>query len=218
MKILITGAAKRVGQILSAHLAAKGHKIAIHYNHSAEEAEQLFKKLGGKAQGHLLLQCDLNNLKDVEMLLPEVVDTWGKPDVLINNASTYFCRGMVDFTLEEMVEDFTINFFSPVLLMRDYKKYCRKGCIINFVDRRVEFVDPEAGPYALAKKSLRDATLACAADWKGEVRVNAIAPGPVLLPGETYENAQHRDLLDKILGTVDNYIENSETGLVTVIE
>lgn len=218
MKILITGAAKRIGRMLSGHLANKGHQIAIHYNSSATDAESLLEELGGKSNGHCTIQANLGNLKEAESLLSTLMDEWGKPDVLINNASTYFRRGMTNFSNIEMMEDYTINFFSPLILMREFKKQCGTGSIINFVDRRVNYIDPEAGPYALAKKSLRDATEACAEEWSPSIRVNAIAPGPVLLPGEDPDNAERGDLLDKLLQGIDNFLDGSETGVIHVIE
>lgn len=218
MKILITGAAKRIGRMLSEHLAEKGHRIAIHFNSSSTDAENLLNQLGGEAKGHCTIQANLGDLNEAESLISRVIDKWGKPDILINNASTYFRRGMTDFSTDELMEDYIVNFLSPFILMREFKQQCGAGSIINFVDRRVNCIDPEAGPYALAKKSLRDATEACAAEWAPEIRVNAIAPGPVLLPGEDPDNAERKDLLDKLQQIVDALLNGSETGLVHVIE
>ena len=216
MKILITGAAKRIGRMISEHLASKGHQVAIHYNGSKADAEELLESLGRTA--HTVIQADLSNLSQTETLLNRLNESWGHPDVIINNASTYYRRGMSNFTSEELLEDYTINFFSPLTLMREFKTLCKKGSIINFIDKRVNAVEPEAGPYALAKKSLRDATLACSQEWQPEIRVNAIAPGPVLLPGESYDDALHSDLLVKILEKIDQLLTSKESGSISIIE
>jgi len=217
MKILITGAAKRIGRMMTEHLVEQGHQIAIHYNSSENAAIELLESLKSP-ENHTTVQANLSKLSDAEQVLPELIKKWGKPDAIINNASTYFRRGMVDFTNEELLDDFTVNFFSPMILMRDFKKHCGNGKIINFVDRRVNITDPEAGPYALAKKSLRDATLSCAEDWSPEIMVNAIAPGPVLLPNENFNEADKGDSLKLILNKVSELLSSEITGSVTVIE
>lgn len=217
MKILITGAAKRIGKMMAEHLAEQGHHIAIHCNSSKGDAEELLKSFKNPRK-HTVVQADLKNLSEAEKLLPDLIREWGQPDVLINNASTYFRRGMTDFSNDELTEDFTVNFFSPFILMREFNKLCKCGKIINFVDRRVNYTDPEAGPYALAKKSLRDATLACAEEWGPAITVNAIAPGPVLLPGENTAGASKSDSLKQILNKVSEILSTDLNGSISVIE
>ena len=218
MKVLITGAAKRIGRMISEHLAGQGFHIAIHYNSSKNEAEELLSKLGGSAKGHTTIQANLGDIQQTESLLSRLSESWGLPDIVVNNASTYFRRGMSSFTSEELMEDYTINFFSPLILMREFNKLKKTGSIINFVDKRVNRVEAEAGPYALAKKSLRDATLACAEEWGPNMRVNAIAPGPVLLPGESYEKAEKKELLTQVLTQIDHLINSSDSGTLIIIE
>lgn len=218
MKILITGGAKRIGRMLSEHLAKHGHEIAIHYNSSSDDAQTLLSQLGGKESGHTTIQSDLSNTEEAEKLIGNLTSNWTTPDLVINNASTYFRRGMTDFTNEELLEDYTVNFFSPLIIMREFKKISGKGKIINFIDRRVNIIEPEAGPYALAKKSLRDATLACAEEWSPEIKVNAIAPGPVLLPGESPDNAKYKSLLLEIKANIDKLITSEKSGSIIVIE
>ena len=217
MRVLITGAAKRIGRMLAKELAQRGHKIAIHYNSSDIEAMKLLSELGGAEAGHIVIKCDLNNLDEASRLIPEL-RSWGKPAILINNASTYFRRGMENYSNEDLLSDYTVNFFSPLILMREFKKQCGFGTIINFLDRRVDLVEPEAGPYAFAKKSLRDATEACAQGWATKVRVNAIAPGPVLLPEEDYNSASEAELLDKICQTVIRFTETDVNGEICIID
>ena len=217
MRVLITGGAKRIGRLLVKEMAAKGHKIAIHYNSSEIEALQLLQEIGGKEQGHTTIQCNLNDTSEVTLLFHNL-NSWGKPAILINNASTYFRRGFEEFTNEELLEDYTVNFFAPLILMREFHKQCGFGTIINFLDKRINYIDPEAGPYALAKKSLRDATEACAKSWYPKIRVNAIAPGPVLLPDEDTSSAAEQEHLATIVRTVFHFIEAGSNGSIQVID
>ena len=217
MKVLITGAAKRVGRMLAEHLADRGHQLAIHCNSSLNDAREFQKSLP-EPDKHTVVQANLSKLEEAEKLLPKLIKEWGKPDVLINNASTYFRRGMSNYSTEELVDDYNVNFFSPLILMREFHKLCHQGRVINFLDRRVDLIEPEAGPYALAKKSLRDATLACAQEWQGKIFVNAIAPGPVLLPEEDFNAAQKLNSLNNIKAEIERFLSSSVSGVVTVIE
>ncbi|MCM8535748.1 MAG: SDR family NAD(P)-dependent oxidoreductase [Lentisphaeraceae bacterium] len=216
MRVLITGGAKRVGRLLVTKLAAKGHKLAIHYNRSDIEAMKLLNEIGGTDAGHMIVQANLADLNETNQLIPQLLP-WGKPAILINNASTYFRRGLNKFTNEELIEDYTINFFSPFALMREFKKHSGYGSIINVLDKRVNHIEPEAGPYGLAKKSLRDATQACAMEWYPNIRVNAVAPGPILLPDESIDNAEKKAKLEELCEKVIYLTEHDVHGEIIEI-
>jgi NAD(P)-dependent dehydrogenase (short-subunit alcohol dehydrogenase family) len=79
-------------------------------------------------------------------------------------------------------EMYQVNFFAPFELMRLFRKNVDSGVVVNLLDQRVALVDPDASVYNFSKKSLRDATEACALAWAPEIRVNGIAPGVVLPP------------------------------------
>ncbi len=218
MKILITGGAQRIGEMLTKQLAAKGHQIAIHYHKSTVNAQKIFAEIGGEKKGHYLIQANLENLDDTAQVIPKLIKNWGKPNALINNASTYFRRGVSHFTNEELLADYTINFLSPFILMRDFKNFCQTGKIINILDRRIDLIEPAAGPYAFAKKSLRDATQACAKEWYPEICVNAIAPGPILQPNETCEEAQTQRQLTELKKSIEILLSQTKNGTITYIE
>ena len=110
-----------------------------------------------------------------------VLQHYGRLDCLVNNTSLQ-TPPYNRLSPEQIQEDYRINFAVPFELMRLYRQACSTGNIINMLDQRVVSVDPGAGSYALAKKSLRDAGLACALEWAPRFRVNAVAPGIVLPP------------------------------------
>ena len=215
MKILITGGARRVGEMLVQQLAAAGHAIGIHCNRSIKEARLLCESIGGESAGHSVFQADMSDLKEAENFIESCVLKWGVFDVLINSASTYYRRGMSDIKASELDEDFKINFMAPFLLMQNYYRLCPGGQIINILDKRVNWVEPAAGPYALAKKSLRDATLACAQEWQGRMRVNGLALGEVLAGGEEYN--QLTPLLKGVLDAVVSVMEGDKSAQVRVL-
>ncbi|NQZ56701.1 MAG: SDR family NAD(P)-dependent oxidoreductase [Lentisphaeraceae bacterium] len=213
MRILVTGGARRLGRFFVKSLAAEGHQMAIHYNTSSAQAEEVLAEVGGKDKGHRIFQTDLSNLKEAEKLIPTCVADGEPLDLLINCASTFHCRGMSGINSDDLLQDITINFMSPFLLMQQFNLHCPSGQIINILDRRVNLVDAAAGPYALAKKSLRDATQACAQEWLNKTRVNAIAPGNVLNPGLEIGNDVDKKIA-AILTAINGFMNSSETGII----
>ncbi|MBQ6472782.1 MAG: SDR family oxidoreductase [Victivallales bacterium] len=180
--VLITGAAKRIGRSLALAFAEAGWRVAIHYNQSREEAESLLAQLGGVTAGHAIVQADFSVPSAASEVIPALTRQGFIPDALINSASKYTRLSLADIAPERLASALAVNFQAPFELMRSFRSHVGRGCIINILDQRVAYVDPAAGPYALAKKSLRDATLAAALEWAPDIRVNAIAPGLVLSP------------------------------------
>ena len=179
MKILITGSAKRIGAVVARYFAEQGHAIFVHCNTSLKEAEALVASFPNPSL-HKILQMDLT-LPDAPAKLFKKLQK-DPPDVLINNASVYSRIPLADATPSAMQDAMAINFMIPFELMRCFHNICKKGNIINILDHRVDHPDPVSGPYAFAKKALRDATLAAALDWAPDFRVNAVAPAFVLPP------------------------------------
>ena len=189
MKILITGSAKRIGAAIARYFAEKGHAIFVHCNTSVKEAEALVASFPNPSV-HKILQADLT-LPDAPAKLFKTLGK-SRPDVLIKNASVYSRIPLADATPSVMQDAFNINFMIPFELMRCFHNDCKKGNIINILDHRVDHPDPVSGPYAFAKKALRDATLAAAVDWAPDIRVNAVAPAFVLPPdGVPLEKMDH---------------------------
>ena len=178
--VLITGAAKRIGRAIATAFAVDGWHIILHCNHSVAEAEELCHNLPGS--GHAIVQGDFSTAESITAFLENLDGSRLHFDCLINSASCYLRKPLAATTLQEMTAIYNVNFFAPFQLMRFFAEKMKTGCIINITDQRTASVDPAAGIYALAKKSLRDATEAAALDWAPAIRVNAVAPGLVLSP------------------------------------
>ena len=177
--VLVTGAARRIGREIAKAFANDGWKVVIHYNRSDVDAASLLAELGGEASGHSCVKCDFTDMKAVSALVPSL-DC--RLDCLVNNASAYSRVNLRNAAPQVMKEVFTVNFLAPFELMRSFAVCQKNGCIINITDQRTASVDPDSGPYCLAKKALRDATEAAALDWAPDMRVNAVAPGIVIPP------------------------------------
>jgi NAD(P)-dependent dehydrogenase (short-subunit alcohol dehydrogenase family) len=188
-RVLITGSAKRVGAALALAFAQQGAKVLLHYNHSRSEAETLLHTLPGS--GHELFQADLSDAAAVKQLFAQA----GKADILINNASRYLTGTLLDETPAKDREQLEVNFWAPLELMRSFAgQDIEEGVIINFVDQEV-LKTPRNGIYSLSRRMLADATLELAAELGPlNIRVNAIAPGPVIPPPEFAANGMKKTL------------------------
>ncbi len=178
-RVLVTGGAIRIGSHICRSLNKHGASLIIHYNTSQIEAEKLFKELGGAERGHILVKGDFSDVSCVDAFFED----FGKVDVLINNASTFKRRKLLDEDTTFSMEQFQVNFWTPLSLMKQFKKQqLKNSLIINILDSEVSKSSNISGSYILSKKSLAEATRLAALQWAPNVRVNAVAPGIVIPP------------------------------------
>lgn len=183
--ILITGGAKRVGAAMCRELHKHGAKLMIHYNTSMIEARALQAELNLlRANSVAIIQGDLLNINVLPTLVNETVNHFGKLDVLINNASSYYPTDLGQINEENWQDLIGSNLKAPVFLAQAAAPELRKnyGCIINITDMHIE--RPKKGyiVYSVAKAGLVTLTKSLAHELSPEVRVNAVAPGPVQWP------------------------------------
>ncbi len=197
-KVAVTGGARRVGNALVRAFAAKGARIALHFNHSEKEAAALLEELGGTRAGHFLFQCDL---ADPVTLRETATEFLKDASVLINNASVFIRRKIEEENFKESAEQFAVNFAAPVELMRLFAGCCGENpVIINMLDQGICRPDSASFSYALSKKALAEATRAAALQLAPRIRVNGIAPGPVLPPPELPHSTMEKTLRSVPLG------------------
>ena len=183
--VLITGGAKRVGAAICRLLHASGANLMIHYRNSVNEARALQSEFNLQRQNSAaIIQADLLTLPALPGLVQETIRHFGRLDVLINNASSYYPTelGQID---EQQWHDLTgSNLQAPLFLAQAAANELRRrrGCIVNITDMHVE--RPKKGyiVYSVAKAGLVTLTKSLAHELAPEVRVNAVAPGPVLWP------------------------------------
>ena len=183
--VLITGGAKRVGASICRMLHAAGANLMIHYRSSAGEARALQSELNlQRKNSAAIIQGDLLNLAMLPNLVQETISHFGRLDVLINNASTYYATELGEIGEEQWEDLIGSNLKGPMFLSQAAAPELRKrnGCIINITDMHVE--RPKKGyiVYSVAKAGLVTLTKSLAQELGPEVRVNAVAPGPVMWP------------------------------------
>ena len=187
---LVTGGAHRVGRALSTALAGAGMRVAIHYNSAAAEADALVRELTASGHECRAYKGDLTHADAPRSLIDAVVRDFGGLDVLINSAAVMQRTPVDDVTVAEWDSMFALNLRAPFFLAQAARPHLRsaKGCIVNLADLAAFETWPEYIPHGITKAGVVQMTRALARAFAPEVRVNAIAPGAVLLP-DTWDDA-----------------------------
>ena len=183
--VLITGGAKRVGAAICRELHAHGASLMVHYNKSHKEARALQAELNlQRANSVAIIQGDLLNMAVLPSLVHETVHQFGHLDVLINNASSYYATEIGKISEENWHDLMGSNLKAPMFLAQAAAAELRKnhGCIVNITDMHIERPKKGYVVYSVAKAGLVTLTKSLAHELSPEVRVNAVAPGPVQWP------------------------------------
>ena len=226
-RILITGAAKRIGKEMALSFFNKGWDIVIHYNSSKEEAEALAHKMNSeRGNSAVLVQANLDNANEVEKLAEKILSKNGSIDALINNASTFYPTPVGTFSEENWNALMGSNLKAPLFLIQSLHKELEKnkGFIINVTDINVDRALVNHSIYLAAKSGLQTLTKSLAKELAPYIRVNAIAPGAILEPPNTeWTSEQKNNIINAVpmkrMGTekdiVDAAIYLSEAEYVT---
>ena len=166
-RALVTGGAVRIGGAIVRALQDEGVEVVVHYRKSGEEA---------KALSPYTVQADLSVMNEVSSLIDQV----GPLDILINNASLFTKDRLLDASPDRVLKEFNVNLLAPMELMRSFAQQCEQGAVINLLDRRIRANDPNCLPYSVTKKGLAALTQLAALDLAPNIRVNGVAPGPIL--------------------------------------
>ncbi len=183
--VLITGGAKRVGAAICRELHAHGASLMIHYKTSITEARALQAELNlQRANSVAIIQADLLIIAVLPSLVSETVKQFGHLDILINNASTYYPTEIGKITEVNWHDLMGSNLKAPMFLAQAAAVELRKnyGCIVNITDMHIERPKKGYVVYSVAKAGLVTLTKSLAHELSPEVRVNAVAPGPVQWP------------------------------------
>jgi pteridine reductase len=192
---LVTGAGKRVGAVIARTLHAAGYDLALHYRHSAAEAELLASSLERqRSDSTYVVQAELAELDALPVMVERVLARYGRLDALVNNASAFYPTPVGTATSAQWNELFASNAQAPFFLAQAAVPALReaRGAIVNLVDIYAE--RPLAGHplYCMAKAALAAMTRSLALDLGPDVRVNGVAPGAVMWPsdGKPYDDQQ----------------------------
>ena len=230
-KIIITGAATRIGAAIAKKLSGPNIEIVIHYNKSKSKAEKLKKDLEKKGSKIYLLRADLNKENEVQKILKFSKSKLRYFDCLINNASIFENDKLENFTAKSWGNHLKTNLKAPALLSQGFAKNIRSknNNIINIIDQRVFKLTPYFFSYTLSKTGLYTLTKTSAMSLAPSIRVNGIAPGPTIKNQRQTDKHFKKQYLstplkkqvdvNEICNAVDFFIKNSSiTGQVLAID
>lgn len=204
-KALVTGGARRVGAAMVSALAASGVDVAIHYGGSADDAQALAAACRDRGVNAVALQADLARPGAAEALATEAEDALGGVDILINSASTWESapfdqvdRAMWDRTM-------AVNLTAPMFLSQALGARMAKrgfGRIVNISDVAGLRPWPHRAPHSVSKAGLVMLTRILSQAYAPHVLVNAIVPGPVLMPDDSGPQVEANVAAETVLGRV----------------
>ncbi len=197
---LITGAARRIGGEIAKHLHAAGINVVLHYHTSKTAAEQLCAFLNDqRSHSAVTLQADLADFAQLKPLVRHAAQEWGGLDVLVNNASRFYKTPIAKTTAATWDDLLHSNLRAPYFLSQAAADFLlkRQGCIVNIADVHAERPMQDYSVYCIAKAGVVMLTKALAKELGPVIRVNAVAPGTVMLPEG--ENELSEELKQKII-------------------
>ncbi|CAH0992112.1 3-oxoacyl-[acyl-carrier-protein] reductase FabG [Sinobacterium norvegicum] len=197
--LLITGAANRIGAETCQLFHRSGFNIALHYRNSHEAAQQIADELNAiRAGSVLLLQAELSDTAQVEQLAESTLQHFGRIDVLINNASSFYPTPVDQMTEQQWDELFASNAKAPLFLAKACSPSLKaqQGCIINLIDIYAEQPLSDHPIYCMAKAANRAMVKSLAVELGPEVRVNGIAPGAIMWPEHDMAQSAQQTIID----------------------
>jgi pteridine reductase len=183
--VLITGAAKRVGAAIARRLHAAGARLALHYRTSESQAQALQAELNAAREDSVaLIQADLLDAAGLPEMVKNTVARFERLDALVNNASTFYPTPLGEITLRHWDELLGTNLKAPLFLAQAAAPHLRRsgGSIVNIADIHAERPLKSYVIYSIAKAGLVGLTRSLARELGPEIRVNAVAPGPIMWP------------------------------------
>jgi pteridine reductase len=185
--VLITGGAKRVGAAIARRLHASGASLILHYHSAKAEAQKLQQEFNGaRANSAATVQANLLNAAELPELVRTTVTRFGRLDVLVNNASSFHATPIGEIKIADWDDLMGTNLKAPLFLSQAAAPHLKaaSGCIVNIADIHADRPLKRYVVYSVAKAGLVGLTKALARELGPEVRVNAVAPGPVLWPDD----------------------------------
>lgn len=182
---LITGAARRVGASISRQLHAAGVDLMLHYRRSAADARALQDELNAtRPDSVALVQADLLNMAALPSMVGETLRRFGRLDVLVNNASSFFPTAIGEVTEREWDDLVGTNLKTPLFLSQAAAPHLKRtqGCIVNIIDIHADRPMRNHLVYSVAKGGLLALTRSLASELGPEVRVNGVSPGIIIWP------------------------------------
>lgn len=190
--VLVTGAARRLGRVAAETFAARGWDVVAHSRPGGTDTAGTADAIRSLGRHCWTVEADLLDPAECRGLVARAAGLAGRLDGLVNNASL-FEPGRLSETPDERLDRLLgVNLRAPFVLTRELAAVTRRGLVINLLDARIESLDWTHAAYTLTKQGLAAMTRLAALELAPGIRVNGIAPGPVLAPADRSEDYRIR--------------------------
>jgi len=196
----ITGAARRVGATIARKFHAAGANVVLHFRSSAEDAAELARELNDtRPHSAVLVDGDLLEVAKLPALAEAAASAFGGLDILVNNASSFYPTPVGDITELDWDDLIGTNLKAPLFLAQATAPalHISSGLIINLADIHGMRPLRRHPVYSIAKAGLIMLTKSLARELGPHVRVNAVAPGPVMWPEDGVDKALQEMIIDR---------------------
>lgn len=190
--VLITGAAQRIGACIAATFHRQGFNVIVHYRRSDAAADRLVSQFNQQRSGSAVaLQADLTLAEQVETLGNQTLEQFGRLDVLVNNASSFYPTEFGKTSQSQWDDLFDSNLRAGFFLSQGLSAELvdREGAIVNIIDTHADKPLARHAAYSIAKAGLKAMTKALALELAPSVRVNGVSPGAILWPSSLEDSA-----------------------------
>lgn len=186
---LVTGAGKRLGRAVALRLASEGADVAVHYGKSEKDANALAAEIESTGRRAIAMKAELANVEEIRALVQRVAHEFGRIDVLVNSAANFLPSSVISTTEEIWDASLDSNVKGPFFLAQAAAPWLRRanGVIVNFADTGGILGWPGYIAHSVSKAGMIMLTKTLAKALAPDVRVNAIAPGTITMPGDPPE-------------------------------
>ncbi|HWY07349.1 MAG TPA: SDR family oxidoreductase [Candidatus Acidoferrales bacterium] len=187
---LVTGAGKRLGRAVALRLGSEGADVAVHYGKSEAEAREVvaeIEKLGRRAAA---FSAELTDVLAIQKLVQSVASRFARLDILVNCAANFLQTKFSETSEATWDASLDTNLKAPFFCAQAAAPHLAKsgrGVIINFADIGGLLGWTEFLPHSISKAGVMMLTRILAKELGPNVRVNAIAPGTITMPGDPAE-------------------------------
>jgi NAD(P)-dependent dehydrogenase (short-subunit alcohol dehydrogenase family) len=182
---IITGGDSGIGRAVAIAFIKEGAEVCIVYHkdhRDAKETAKRIKELGGTC---ILIPGDISDEKHCKKIIKTVLDTWGRIDIVVNNAAVQFPqKKLSEISVRQLTRTFEVNVFSQLYLIKAAEKFLRKGAsVINTTSVTAYRGSSHLIDYSATKGAIVSLVRSLAAYFSDKgIRVNGVAPGPVWTP------------------------------------
>jgi 3-oxoacyl-[acyl-carrier protein] reductase len=183
---VVTGASKGIGASIAEHLASEGASVVVNYASSKSGADAVVKRITEKGGKAVAVQADVSKPSDIKQLFAQTKATYGKLDVLVNNAGIYEFSPLESITPEHFHKHFNLNVLGLLLTTQEAVKHIglAGGSIINISSIVGQMPFKQASVYSATKAAVDAITVSLSQELgPRKIRVNSLNPGMVVTEG-----------------------------------